>query len=103
MSSTCTRASGFYSPRWVSHKRNPSKWGQCNVIDASSFDLPNGQRLELEGLAKAVAARANRKIEDSRYHFLVNNTNTAAGQSRHKEQRKSLTYYVHRITIPLLD
>ncbi|MBP9020668.1 MAG: succinylglutamate desuccinylase/aspartoacylase family protein [Syntrophobacterales bacterium] len=84
---------GFYSPRWVSHKRNPSKWGQCNVIDASSFDLPNGQRLELEGFAKAVAARANRKIEDSRYHFLVNNTNTAAGQSRHKEQRKSLTYY----------
>ncbi len=84
---------GFYSPRWVSHKRNPLKWGQCNVIDASSFDLPNGQKLELERFAKAVAARANAKIEDFRYHFLVNNTNTAAGESRHKEQRKSLTYY----------
>ncbi|MBP8985776.1 MAG: succinylglutamate desuccinylase/aspartoacylase family protein [Syntrophobacterales bacterium] len=84
---------GFYSPRWVSHKRNPLKWGQCNVIDASSFDLPNGQKLELERFAKTVAARANAKIEDFRYHFLVNNTNTAAGESRHKEQRKSLTYY----------
>jgi len=55
------QADGFYSPQWVSHKRNPSKWGQCNVIDAPTFDQPNGQRLELEVFAKAVAARANKR------------------------------------------
>ena len=84
---------GFYSPRWISHKRNPSRWGQCNVIDAPIFDLPNGDKLELASFANKIASRSNSKITDNKYHFQVNNTNTASNKSVHKEQRRSLTYY----------
>jgi hypothetical protein len=84
---------GFYSPKWISHKRNPSQWGQCNVIDAPIFDLPNGDKLELAAFAKKIVARSNSIIKDSKYHFQVNNTNTASSKSLHKEQRRSLTYY----------
>jgi hypothetical protein len=83
----------FYNPRWISRKRNPSKWGQSNVIDTATFHLPDGQKLELGNYAKRVVYRANRNIPDRHYHFLVNNTNTAGKQSRHQEQRGSLTYY----------
>jgi hypothetical protein len=96
---------GFYSPRWISKKRNPLKWGQCNVIDAPTFDLPNGERLELERFAQAVAERSNRRIADKQYHFQVNNTNTGETESRHKEQRMSLTYYAlsrqHKLALGL--
>jgi hypothetical protein len=84
---------GFYSPKWISNKRNPFKWGQCNVIDAPIFDLPNGDKLELASFAKKIASRSNSKIEDKKFHFQVNNTNTASIRSLHKEQRRSLTYY----------
>jgi hypothetical protein len=83
----------FYNPRWISRKRNPSKWGQCNVIDAATFHLPDGQKLELENYAKRVVHRANRRISGLDYHFMVNNTHTAVKWSRHREQRGSLTYY----------
>ena len=84
---------GFYSPKWISHKRNPFMWGQCNVIDAPIFDLPNGDKLELASFAKKIASSSNSKIKDQKYHFQVNNTNTASSMSVHKEQRRSLTYY----------
>jgi len=84
---------GFYSPIWVDHTRNPIRWGQCNVIDAPAFDLPDGRRLELEHFAQKIIAKINSRIADKRYHFHVNNTNTSHEQSLHKEQRKSLTYY----------
>lgn len=87
------QADGFYSPIWLSPKRNPSKWGQCNVIDAPIFDLPNGDKLELANFAKGIALISNAKIKDKKFHFLVNNTNTASHTSLHKEQRRSLTYY----------
>ena len=87
------QGSGFYSPTWISPKRNPLKWGQCNVIDALIFDLPNGDKLELASFAKKIASRSNSQIEDRKFHFQVNNTNTASSTSLYKEQRRSLTYY----------
>ncbi|HUH65411.1 MAG TPA: M14/M99 family metallopeptidase [Syntrophales bacterium] len=84
---------GFYSPKWISNKRNPFRWGQCNVIDAPIFDLPNGEKLELAAFALRIAANSNSKIDDKKYHFQVNNTNTGSSKSAHKEQRRSLTYY----------
>jgi hypothetical protein len=83
----------FYNPRWISRKRNPSKWGQSNVIDAATFHLPGGQKLELEHYAERVVQRANLRIPGPDYHFTVNNTHTAGKQSRHQEQKGSLTYY----------
>ncbi len=84
---------GFYSPVWIDRSRNPIRWGQCNVIDVSIFDLPDGRRLDLEHFAKGVAQKINSKLIDKRYHFHVNNTNTFNEGSLHQEQRKSLTYY----------
>lgn len=96
---------GFYSPTWVDSKRNPSRWGQCNVIDAPNFDLPNGEKLELEKFAERVAQKTNVKIKDVKFHFQVNNTNTGSENTAHKEQRKSLTYYAvtkeHKVAIAL--
>jgi len=84
---------GFYSPVWIDSTRNPMRWGQCNVIDAPTFDLPDGKRLELEHFAQKVIRKINSQIVDKRYRFHVNNTHTSSESSLHKEQRKSLTYY----------
>jgi len=97
------QGSGFFSPVWVDSKRNPRRWGQCNVIDAPFFDLPRGERISLQDFAQSVASRTNLKISDARYHFQINNTETASENSRYKEQRKSLTYYAltkaHRMAV----
>jgi hypothetical protein len=87
------QGSGFYSPVWIDHARNPVRWGQCNVIDISTFNLPDGRRLYLENFAKEVAQKINSKLIDKKYHFHVNNTNTFSKMSLHEEQRRSLTYY----------
>ena len=87
------QGSDFYNPRWISRKRNPSKWGQCNVIDTATYHLPSGQKLELGNFAKRVVHRINSRIPNRDYHFMVNNTDTAGKMSRHKEQKGSLTYY----------
>jgi hypothetical protein len=87
------QGAGFYSPVWIDHTRNPIRWGQCNVIDAPAFDLPDGRRLELEHFARKVIPKINSEITDKRYHFHVNNTHTSSESSLHKEQRLSLTYY----------
>jgi hypothetical protein len=84
---------GFYSPVWIDQARNPVRWGQCNVIDVSAFNLPDGRRLELLHFAQEVAQKINSKLIDKRYHFQVNNTNTFSKTSLHKEQRKSLTSF----------
>jgi len=96
---------GFYSPTWVDNKRNPRRWGQSNVIDAPNFDLPNGEKLELEKFAQKVAQQSNTKIKDKKFYFQVNNTDTGSENTIHKEQRKSLTYYAvareHKVAIAL--
>jgi len=84
---------GFYSLVWIDHARNPIRWGQCNVIDISTYNLPDGRRLSLEHFANEVAQKINSKLKDKKYHFHVNNTNTFSERSLHKEQRGSLTYY----------
>ncbi|MFH0797247.1 MAG: M99 family carboxypeptidase catalytic domain-containing protein [Candidatus Omnitrophota bacterium] len=87
------QGSGFYSPVWISNQRNPSRWGQSNIIDAPTFSLPNGEKLELEKFAGNVAKLTNTRISSSAYQFKVNNTETASEDSLHKEQRQSLTFY----------
>jgi hypothetical protein len=87
------QGSDFYNPRWISRKRNPSKWGQCNVIDTATYHLPSGRKLELGNYAKRVVGRINTRIPNRDYHFAVNNTDTEGKWSRHKEQKGSLTYY----------
>jgi hypothetical protein len=84
---------GFYSPVWIDQTRNPVRWGQSNIIDISTYDLPDGKSLDLEHFAREVAQEINSKLADKRYHFHVNNTHTFSKRSVHQEQRKSLTCY----------
>jgi hypothetical protein len=97
------QARDFYAPRWISRQRNPSKWGQSNVIDTPIYRLHNGDKLELGNFAQKVSKRSNDRIKDRDYHFLVNNTDTGSGASRHTEQQGSLTYYAltkqHKIAL----
>ena len=74
------QAYDFYAPKWISRERNPSKWGQCNVIDTPTYHLHNGDKLELGRFANKVARRSNDRIQDKRYQFLVNNTNTGSAK-----------------------
>ena len=97
------QAYDFYAPRWISRERNPSKWGQCNVIDTPTYHLHNGEKLELGRFANKVARRSNDRIKNKSYQFLVNNTNTGGPKTRHEEQKGSMTYYAmtkqHKIAL----
>jgi hypothetical protein len=97
------QAYDFYAPKWISRQRNPSRWGQSNVIDTPIYHLPNGEKLEPGRFAKAVCRRSNDRIKNRSYHFLVNDTDTSGRKSRHMEQRGSLTYYAltkqHKIAL----
>ncbi|MBA4396106.1 MAG: hypothetical protein C0394_01760, partial [Syntrophus sp. (in: bacteria)] len=87
------QAYDFYAPKWISAQRNPSRWGQSNVIDTPIYHLPNGEKLEPGRFVQAVCLRSNDRIKKRSYHFLVNDTDTGGRKSRHEEQRGSLTYY----------
>ena len=97
------QAYDFYAPRWISRQRNPSKWGQSNVIDTPVYHLHNGEKLEPGRFAQKVSRRSNSRIMDRNFHFLVNNTDTSGHKSRHKEQQGSLTYYAltkqHKVSL----
>ncbi|MDP1991906.1 MAG: M99 family carboxypeptidase catalytic domain-containing protein, partial [Syntrophales bacterium] len=97
------QAYDFYAPRWISRERNPSKWGQSNVIDTPIYYLRNGDKIEPGRFAQMVSQRSNDRIKNKSYQFLVNNTNTGGPKTRHKEQKGSLTYYAmtkqHKIAL----
>jgi hypothetical protein len=97
------QAYDFYAPKWISRQRNPSRWGQSNVIDMPIYHLPNGEKLEPGRFAQKVCRRSNDRIKNRSYHFLMNDTDTAGRKSRHVEQRGSLTYYAltkhHKIAL----
>jgi hypothetical protein len=97
------QAYDFYSHRWISRQRNPSKWGQSNVIDTPIYQLRNGDKIEPGRFAQGVSRRSNDRILNPHFHFLVNNTDTSGTKTNHKEQRGSLTYYAltkqHKIAL----
>jgi hypothetical protein len=97
------QAYDFYAPKWISRQRNPSRWGQSNVIDTPIYHLPNGEKLEPGRFAQAVSRQSNDRIKNRSYYFLVNNSDTGGRKSRHVEQRGSLTYYAltkhHKIAL----
>ncbi len=70
------------------HSVNPKAWGQCLVIDSERY-----KNFRLGNLARKVAGEVNRKIKNRKWRFPVFNTKTFEHNTRHPEQRKSLTYY----------
>jgi hypothetical protein len=70
------------------HAINPKAWGQCIVIDEERY-----RGIELGKIARIVSNRLNGKIHKKRWKIPVFNTKTFHSNTKHPEQRKSLTYY----------
>ena len=86
--------SGYYSPTWINENENPMRFGQSIIYDADVLEIPaENRKLHLGDLARKVIAKANTRIDERRYRFRANNHDTLSEDSKHKEQRKSATYY----------
>jgi len=86
--------SGFYSERWENNMRNPLRFGQSIIADCDIYINPRtGKKLFLGDMARRVSQKINKDIENTNYHFHFNNHRTSSKDSKHKEQRKSATYY----------
>jgi len=86
--------SGFFSDKWENDDRNPMKYGQSVIADCDVYENPNtGDKLFLGEMARSVIQEVNGAIKNPEYHFSFNNHRTAEKRSRHKEQRKSATFY----------
>ncbi len=94
--------SGFYSPKWESPQRNYNRYGQSIIADTETHvDTKTGRVIELGKIARKVIEAMNREIENPRHHFHFNNHRTIQKDSKHKEQRKSATFYaLYRYGIP---
>lgn len=80
--------SGFYNPTYVNSLRNPKRYGQSLIIDASMY-----KNLHLEDMCLRVIARLNENISNKSYWFSLFNTDTFAKATHYPEMRKSLTCY----------
>lgn len=91
--------SGFYDPEYISPQRNPQRWGQSIIIDASTHD-----RLDLERLVGGALREINSQVDRPDWHFKLFNTKTFDPGSRYAtEMRKSLTFYaLSMLNIPAM-
>ncbi|MFC1651365.1 M14/M99 family metallopeptidase, partial [Candidatus Latescibacterota bacterium] len=85
--------SGFYNPEYISDMKNPMRYGQSIIADASNYTKKNGEIIDLEGPAKRVIDIVNMNIKNPDHHFKFNNHVTISEESKHKEQRKSATFF----------
>jgi len=86
--------SGFFSEKWVDANRNPLRYGQSIIADSETYRHPDsGETLVLGDMARSVIAQINRHIDNPDLYFHFNNHQTRDKGSKHKEQRKSATYY----------
>jgi len=79
------------------HALNPSHWGQCIVIDEERY---NG--IELGRQARLVSKRVSALVKRESWRFPVFNTHTFSPRTKHPEQRKSLTYFCLKNSIPAI-
>jgi len=86
--------SGFYSPEWISNIENQARFGQSIIYDTRTYNIPGSNRtIELEELARKITDKVNPLISTTRYRFKLNNHDTLADNTPHREQRKSATFY----------
>lgn len=86
--------SGFYNPKWINDMENPMRYGQSVIFDTSRYEVqPKGKVIDLAAEADRIVHRVNKQISNKRYHFRPNNHDTLSDKSKHKEQRRSATFY----------
>lgn len=83
---------GFYSETYINKNRNPDRFGQSIISDASIY-INQKDTLYLESMAQKVIAKVNQKIEDPAHYLHFLNTNTKAQNTYYPEQRKSASYF----------
>ena len=85
---------GYYYPKYINKWRNPMRFGQSIITDCEEYSIPGTDRtIKLYEMAQRVVDQVNPHIKNELYQFHVMNTKTADKESKHKEQRKSATYY----------
>jgi hypothetical protein len=93
--------SGFFYPEWVDEMKNPMRYGQSIIADFESINLENGDKISLLKMAERVVDKINERIKEPSLYFRFNNHRTSENDSKHKEQRKSATYFaVTKCSIP---
>lgn len=83
---------GFYSDTYIGPGRNPDRFGQSIIADASKYFNGN-DTLYLEKVAREVLAKTNEKIKNPKHHLHFMNTKTFTSESHFKEMRSSASYY----------
>ena len=78
--------SGFYREHYISALLNPSRWGNCSIIDQETL-FSQG---DLSKNISNVVGHINAHLLDEMHRFHIRNTHTAQGND---EQLKSLTYF----------
>ncbi len=93
--------SGFYAPKWESSERNPFRFGQSIIADASDHKRPDGKVIQMEKIVSRVLERVNPQISSAEHVFRFNNHRTLSDDTKHKEQRLSATFHaLTRVGIP---
>ncbi len=70
------------------HSVNPKAWGQCIVIDEKRY-----KNFLLGAEARTVSKKVSRLFKKKEWKVPVFNTHTFSPNTKHPEQRRSLTYF----------
>lgn len=93
--------SGFFRPTHINTLENPTRWGQCSIIDMES--MGSGKHSNLYEIATFVVENINKSKLKEQHKYHVKNTNTPELKSfEQQEMAKTLTYFRLRTTNPLL-
>ncbi|MBN2280141.1 MAG: hypothetical protein JXQ65_06150 [Candidatus Marinimicrobia bacterium] len=83
---------GFYSDTYIGPGRNPNRFGQSIIADASKYF--NGKdTLYLEMVARKVLEKINTKIKNEYHKLHFMNTKTFEQGTEYEEMRTSASYY----------
>jgi hypothetical protein len=86
--------SGYFYPEYINKWRNPMRFGQSIIADCQEYRVPGKNKtLKLGEMAKKIIDQVNPHIGNDLYKFHFMNTKTDDGDSPHREQRMSATYY----------
>ncbi|MCK4715331.1 MAG: hypothetical protein KAT54_00855, partial [Candidatus Marinimicrobia bacterium] len=83
---------GFYSNTYINKNRNPRRFGQSIIADASEYIIEQ-DTIHLERMAHTVLEKVNRRISNPDHHLHFMNTRTLITDTKFPEQKKSATYF----------
>lgn len=84
---------GYHNPEYISWAVSPDRFGYSVIVDEEEFTCKDGRVLKLGEMARTAMNAANEKIPsgDPKKHYF--NTETGKKSTRHKDMRKTATWY----------